>query len=350
MQRLWSVALLTLAFSTTAAAQQRVDLTTLDAGMTGPRTQMLVLASTHLSQYERFNPATLEPVLTRLVAFNPTHITIEAISGEQCDLARRHAAVYGDDYCASTDAAQRATGLAIPEAITQVDKALATWSAKPTPADRRRLASLFLAAGEPASAYVQWLQLAPAERRTGDGLDDALVTRLTTLQIRNNESLQIGSTLAARLGLQRVYAVDDHTGDAHRLTDRKAFGSEIEKAWASDRAALNAMNAEENALIERGDMLALYRAINQPQSLNTLAIANVRPALAAVSAQHYPQIWVNGWELRNLRMVGNILQVVRDQPGSRVLNIVGASHKPWFDAWLGQMSGVQVVDTETVLK
>lgn len=81
-----------------------------------------------------------------------------------------------------------------------------------------------------------------------------------------------------------------------------------------------------------------------------LAESNVRPTLAAVSPQHYPQIWVQGWEIRNLRMVANILEVVRDHPGSRVLSIVGASHKPWFDGWLGQVSGVDIVDTQEVLK
>jgi len=33
-----------------------------------------------------------------------------------------------------------------------------------------------------------------------------------------------------------------------------------------------------------------------------------------------------------------------------VLSVVGASHKPWFDGWLAQMSGVDIVDAEDVLK
>jgi hypothetical protein len=32
------------------------------------------------------------------------------------------------------------------------------------------------------------------------------------------------------------------------------------------------------------------------------------------------------------------------------LSIVGVSHKPWFDAWLGQLQGVDVVDVRGVLK
>jgi hypothetical protein len=37
-------------------------------------------------------------------------------------------------------------------------------------------------------------------------------------------------------------------------------------------------------------------------------------------------------------------------PGARVLAVVGASHKPWFDSWLGQLQGVDIVDVEKVLK
>jgi hypothetical protein len=49
-------------------------------------------------------------------------------------------------------------------------------------------------------------------------------------------------------------------------------------------------------------------------------------------------------------MVANIRAAFRDKPGARVLSIVGASHKPWFDSLLGQLQGVDVVDVEDVLQ
>jgi hypothetical protein len=58
---------------------------------------------------------------------------------------------------------------------------------------------------------------------------------------------------------------------------------------------------------------------------------------------------VGGWEIRNLRMVANIRETFRERPGSRVLVIVGASHKPWFDNWLGQLQGVDIVDVAQLL-
>src|SRR5690606_24032500 len=104
--------------------------------------------------------------------------------------------------CRDTDEAKAATGLDVPAAIAEVGKALADWPAKPTPARRRHLAALFLAANDRASALTQWLQLEKGEQRAGDGLDDALVATLGKLAAHNNENYLIAARLAARLGLQ----------------------------------------------------------------------------------------------------------------------------------------------------
>lgn len=335
------------------AARAGVDLTRLDRDMAGPRAQVLVLGSVHLGELPAgFQAASLDPVLDKLAAYKPDVITIESLPGDECDMVARHPVVYGTDYCADTAAAKAATGLDIPAAIDAVDRMLAAWPERPTPAQRRHLASLFLAANDRASALVQWLQLPPSERRTGDGLDEPLVALLGEIEARNNESYQIGSRLAARLGLQRVHAVDNHTGDNARIPqpETKAFGEAIEQAWKSDRAAVDAIERREKLLEQRGDMLALYRDVNRPDSLAALAQANVVPAMRSTSPQHYPQIWVAGWETRNLRMVANVREAFREQPGARVLCIVGASHKPWFDGWLGQLQGVDIVDAEQVLR
>ncbi|MCL1634799.1 DUF5694 domain-containing protein [Luteimonas sp. SX5] len=349
-KRAWWLA---MALAIPAAAQAQIDLTTLDREMTGPRTQVLVLGTMHLSQMpDTFKPASLDPLLDRLAAYGPQIITIEAISGEGCDLAARHPTVYGPDFCADTDAAKAATGMEVPAAIAEANKTLAAWPAQPTPAQRRRLAALFLAANDRTSAYVQWLQLPEAERRAGDGLDAALVAMLEKLATKNNENYQIAARLAARLGLQRVHAVDDHTGDNIQIadTEAKAFGQAISQAWKSGRAELDRAEAQEKTLSESRDLLPLYRFLNRPDNLRIRADVNAGAAMRAESPQHYPQIWVAGWEIRNLRMVANIHQTFRERPGARVLSVVGASHKPWFDSWLGQMQGVEIVDAERVLR
>jgi hypothetical protein len=328
-----------------------VDLTTLDREMVGPKSQVLVLGTVHLSGMPAgFDPAALNPVLDKLAAFKPDIITIEREPGEDCDLAARHPEKYGPDWCPKTDAAMAATGLDIPAALAEVNRTLKTWPDKPTPAQRRRLAAAFLAANEPASALVQWLQLSPAERRQGDSLNTELVRMLEKLVKRKNEDNLIAAPLAARLGLQRVHAVDNHTGDRLDIPDVKAFVASINAAWSLSNGELNARQKQHEEMSLKTDLLPLYRYINEPESLRIHAEGNVLGPMRAQSAEKYPQIWVGGWEVRNLRMVANIRETFRERPGARVLTIVGASHKPWFDQWLGQLQGVEIVDAVGALK
>lgn len=357
MHKSLSAWLMTFALAYAPMGHARVDLSTLDEAMAGQRTQVLVLGSVHLGELPEgtFDPGSLEPLLDRLAAFRPEVITIEAISGEGCDQLARHPALYDPDsvshYCSSPDAAKEALGLDVPGAIGQVRETLAAWPVKPEPAERRRLAGVFLAAGDRASALTQWLQLPPPERRAGDGLTTGLATALDDMATRADEGYQIGARLAARLGLQRVFPIDDHTGDALMIPEGEiaAFATAVNSAWDSAKAQTQPLREQERELSQRGDMLGLYRYINRPDVRSIQADSDFGAALRHESPEHYTRLYVAGWETRNLRMVANVREAFREQPDARVLSIVGASHKPWFDDLLGRMQGVDVVDVETVL-
>lgn len=342
--------------SAASVAQTPPTLPVLDGRMVAPPTQVLVLATTHLAQGEAansFDPASLSSVLRRLEAFAPQVITIEALSGESCDLMRRYPTVYSPettrDYCPDITAARVATGLDIPAAVAESERLLATWPAAPTPAQRRRLAAVFFAAGDPTSALVQWLQLAPDDRIAGDGLDDTLLTALQRRAASPNENTQIAAALAVRLGLQRVYPTDDHTGDNLRIADEDAYGQAVRAAWQAGGAECAATRAREEALRTGADLLPLYRLLNDPEVLQAAMRCDFGAALADASPGHYGRQYVAGWDLRNLRMVANIGATFRDRAGQRVLSVVGVSHKPWFDALLGQMQGVELVDSAALL-
>lgn len=349
-----SALLLAMSLAHAGVARERVDLSALDAAMPGPRTQVLVLGSVHLAQGEgaTFDAASLEPVLQRLAAYQPDIVTIEALSGETCELMRLRAAYKNvlETFCPDVAEARAATGLDGRAALDAIDAAFKTWPARPTPAQRRRLASVFLAAGEPASALVQWWQLPESERHAGDGLDDALVQALHKREASANENYQIAARLASRLGLQRIHAVDDHTGDNLDIGDEAAFEKAIRAAWAGASDEAKQARARVDALQKRGDMLATYRAVNAPAYLRLAIASDFGQAMRDPSPQQFGRQYVGGWEARNLRMVANIRVAFREHPGARVLSLVGASHKPWFDGLLESMQGVDVVDAEQTLR
>lgn len=349
-----AAALLALALPCAARAQAHLDA--LDEGMSGAPTRVLVLGTVHLDQGDAakaFDPASLATLLQRLEAYRPDVITIEAMPGETCDLMRRHPAVYdqagGANFCPETDAAQAATGLDVPAAIAAAEKQLADWPDAPSPAQRRRLAALFLAAGDPTSALVQWLQLPEAARTAGDGLDDALVAQLRKRAASASEDTQIAAALAVRLGLQRVFPADDHTGDNLRIDDMDGFAKAIRGAWDGKPPECIARRERDEAQRGEPDLLPLYRRINGPAYLAMVGACDFGLALREPSPQHYGRQYVAGWDLRNMRMVANIGTTFRDRPGVRVLSIVGVSHKPWFDELLGRLQGVEVVDAGRTL-
>ncbi|OWK32537.1 DUF5694 domain-containing protein [Sphingomonas mucosissima] len=321
----------------------------------GPASEVLVLGTPHLSSMPNaFRPEYLAPLLDRLAAWKPQVITIEALSGPQCDHLRRFAALHAnaaDDYCPDVAAEQKALGLDMAGATLAIEQTLNAWPADPSAGQRRRLAALFLAGGDPASAYVQWLRLAPAERRSGDGLNASMVARLEKTGERKNENVQIAATLAARLGLERVYPTDDHTAD-DTAGDDEAAGKAVSAAW--DNPATRRRQADTKALdarlAEPDGMLALYRYYNDPKTAQLAFDSDFGAALRDPSPMHYGRGYVGWWETRNLRMVANIRAVMQRRPGARVLTIVGASHKGYYEAYLGLLHDVKVADTSALLQ
>ncbi|WP_369039060.1 DUF5694 domain-containing protein [Stenotrophomonas maltophilia] len=323
----------------------------------GRANEVLVLGTMHLSGLpDTFQPALLEPLLQRLARWRPEAIATEDVSGVQCDFMRRHPARYADSiasYCFNTDAARAATGLDVAAASVEMERLLATWPAAPTAAQRRHLAAVFLAAGERGSAQVQWLRLPADARIAGDGLDEALVGILDKGLTRRNETTLLAAVLAARLGLERLWSVDDHTADSPTpAEDEQAIAAVMKKAWDNPHA--NARRRTDEQLLARlgepDGLMALYRDYNRPDVGLQSYRADFGAALVEPSQKAFGRNYVAYWETRNLRMVANIRDVLGLRPGTRLLAIVGASHKGYYEAYLNQMHDVQLVDAEQVLR
>lgn len=299
----------------------------------GRASQVLVLGTPHLSDLPpAFAPATLTPVLDRLAAWRPDMIAVESLSGPDCEFIVRYKAIYqdtADQYCWDPAPATRATGLSVPAATAEARRLLAAWPAAPSPTARRHLAAVFLAGGDRTSALVQWLRLPAAERRAGDGLNDELVKLLEAQRVRRNENSLVAAPLAARLGLERVYPVDDHSADEGVVALGPGLEAALKDIWSgADRTE---MTAVETGLDTPAGTLALYRFHNSPRVAD-LAFANdFGAALRHATPENYGRRYVGWWETRNLRMVANIRAALNGRPGGRMLAIVGSSHRGYYE-------------------
>jgi hypothetical protein len=349
------VSLIALAAAQTfAVGTPAFDPRKLKTAIAGKPAQILVLGSPHLTQLPtKPDKALLEPLLDRLGAFKPDVITVEGISGEDCETLLRFKAQHGtawDDYCWPTEDIEKATGLSVPAAATEIDRTLADWPAQPTAAQRRRLAMLFIAANERPSALVQWLRLPPAERQSKDGLNPAMVEILEKQARSLNENYAIGAALAARLGLERVYQTDDHLADTSD-TD-PAYGKAIQDAWnAKPASPFKAEYQRRSANVhDAGQLVALYRYLNDPKTQRAAIAGDMGRNALWPSDKLYGRQYLSWWENRNLRMAANIRGSFSRRPDARVLVIVGSTHKGYLDAYLDMMQDVRLVDAMQFLK
>ena len=341
--------------STTLAQTPAFDPHDWKNSLASKPTQVLTLGSPHLSQIATtVSDPLMADLLDKLAAYHPDLITVEDVSGEQCDHLKRYASVYPGSYeawCSDPVAAKKAIGVDGPTADGEIDRMLTAGPADRTAVQRRHLAALFLAADDAASARVQWLRLPSQERHVGDGITAETLPFLTRKNSKPNETMEIAAALAARLGLERVYQIDDHTSDGAVPDEGQPYTDAINAAWkAAPSKAIPVEKEMETQLKRPGDVLSLYRFMNQPQTLAQNIRADFGAALREPSSGQYGRQYVAAWEVRNLRMVSNVVATFASHPGTRVLNIVGASHKPYFDAYLNLMHDVKLVDAEDVLK
>jgi Family of unknown function (DUF5694) len=317
--------------------------------------ELLVLGTPHLSGLpQSFRPEMVEPLLMRLVAWRPTAIATESSSGFLCDAMRRQRerqASSVESYCYDPTLAGIAAAMDVTAANLEAERMLSSWPITPAPSQRRRLTLVFLAAGEPTSALVQWLRLSDNERRAADGLTEELVAKLEKSVTRKNEDNLIAAQLAARLGLERVWSMDDQSFVGASI-DESAYGAALERAW--DNPATKARASADNAMFARlgqpNGLLDVYRAYNAPSYAKYAYRSDWGAALTEASPNGYGRRYVGYWETRNLRMAANIREVLSRDPGTRMLVIVGASHKAYLEAYLHQMRDVRLVDVKAVLR
>lgn len=335
------------------------DPRTYQQAVVGEPTQIMVLGTPHLSGTpEGWDPSVLEPLLDRLAGFEPDAIAIEALTGAGIhamwayresypDVAR----TYGGRALVLAGISRATLAMDMPQAEAEVRRTLAAWPAEPTPAQRRRLAALFVAAGDPNSALVQWWRLAPADRIADASISTLLARELDTYAARRNENHLIAARLAVRLGLERVNPTDDQSDEQNPAMD-KAMAAFMAEPWLAELLAdprFKALAEASDHLGTPAETLATYRLLNSAAAGQLDADGQWLNMLNRPSPDQTGRRRVALWEVRNLRMIANIREVAARHPGGRVLVIVGSAHKPWFDAYLRMMTDVEVVDTAEVL-
>lgn len=351
-------ALFVLAAASPLASQPAGDL--LDAPISdAERTEVLVLGTPHLARLEALDATTLEPLLARLEAWGPAAVGVEelpprviaAMAAEPAfaPVLERFA---GERYVHGRILQER-LGLTWYEALAEADslvRALGRATGDTAPL-RRRLALRLLAGWEAESAALHWSILREEGAASGE-VPDTTRAYLDALLDSPNESVRIGVTLARRLGLARVHPIDDHLDKdlflaiADDLTEgireTEAYAAFVERGLAADRAE------RVRRAHAAGDLLPLYREVNAPADLDA-DLEQWRLFFRTGLESGLDRTRVALWEARNLATATHVRRMTAPIPGRRALVVIGASHKPFLEAYLASGMDVEVVDTAAVL-
>ena len=119
--------------------------------------------------------------------------------------------------------------------------------------------------------------------------------------------------------------------------------------WSSGDPAQNQPYELAAANIVEGEVLSAYRFYNDPATQRAAIDNDFRKAMNDGEGEQYGRAYNSWYQVRNLRMVSNIVAAGANAPGGRVLSVVGASHKPYFEAYLDLMHDIELVGTDTIL-
>lgn len=161
-----------------------------------------------------------------------------------------------------------------------------------------------------------------------------------------NEVVQIGYRIAAMIGLEQVYGIDEKTREddpvyfpfAALLEHVRSEGreSEIDRLISNDRE--RAM-----ARMERYSSMDLGNALADLNSQSDEAAAVYFRLNSFDTGEDQPGAELQGyWYMRNAKIFSKLRQVA--EPGDRVIVIYGSGHKFWLDHFVSNTPGFRSVD------
>lgn len=151
--------------------------------------------------------------------------------------------------------------------------------------------------------------------------------RAGTYALTAGEVDQIGLRLAARLGHERVYAVDWNDMPPGEEAD---YDWEVGAAAAGEQARMatlrNPARGQRTTDLVRSRPIPEWLAVmNSPEFLLGMHRTYYEYALLGGPETNQGANWVGAWHGRNLKIFANLVRLA-DDPGERVLVIYGAGH------------------------
>ena len=315
--------------------------------------EVLVLATPHLSGVEGVTAAHVDRVVAPLAGFAPQAVVVEALPPHTIEAMQQQADLHPEALDAFVGARFREL-VSESQRMLGVDPAAARKAstsecarALPSTTDAS-LRCIRLAAASWDKPWVDYLAWRHGRQWPASSLPQGLLgERIGRLKTSTNENELLGARLADQFGQPRLFGMDDHPGEDVYGPVFEALIPAIgqSKAYAAFKAEariIKEAGERTRQAVANRDLLPLYRWFNSTEYSGLVLDEEWRLFVDRDLPRGPGQARIDLWDMRNLAMVSNVLRVVSRHPGERVLVIVGASHKPFFDDYLGRSIGVRV--------
>ncbi|ABE55490.1 hypothetical protein Sden_2209 [Shewanella denitrificans OS217] len=322
------------------------------------QTQVMVLGSTHLNSIKgKLDESALSPIIQMLASFKPTAIGIESLRAEDIIAMLNGSDEYqavlaqfvGDTLLSLAKKEQENLGITAKVAIAKLKVLLDVPML--TTEQRIEVIRFAIAGYNKDTAVLHWRYL--NSHSSIETISPGLKAYLDASARSNNEINTIATALALTLNINRLYPIDDHL-------DKDMYSNMVEKLMDSynESKAFKAFSTSEYINkperlkaqgVETGDWLPLFSWTNSDEYMSDVIDKEWRLFVDEDIDVEAGLSRIALWEVRNLNMVSNIMRVVADHVGEKVIIVVGSNHKVFLEQYLSNMIGVNIVQFNDIL-
>ncbi len=316
------------------------------------KTEVLILGTPHLFEIENFNPSMLSAVKEKLNTYEFDVVCVEKMPGQLLyDISKREDTFFNglkrmQAHIKLADSVQSEIGGTFLTSERKISEILL--KEQLTDEDRKDLLYHYIATTNIPSAALQFLYLKQKPNVFTTELDTYLKAYIKKVVASSNEYFSLAAPLAFENKLNKIEPIDNMQDMALLTKYYPSFMQDfndnpeiIEKVM--NAAVLKKSEALKQEAVKNNDLSKLYSFVNSKEYMENDFIAQWQIWLETNFASNSDRARYSLWEMRNLQISANILNVVARHPKEKILVIIGSSHKSFLEKYLRQIVDIKLL-------
>jgi hypothetical protein len=321
------------------------------------KTEVLVFGTVHLAQMKGFEPQFMDSIIESLDDFKFDVVCIEKMRGQLLyDIKNRNDRTFneiingrwGKPYLDIADTVQKVFNINFINAQKTIVDILK--KERLSIGDRKILFNNYLAATDIPSAALQYKYLSDNDYNFSD-FDKYLIAQIQKEINTRSEFYTLAIPLALHQKLNEIEAINDYQDESLLFNYFPDFVQDCQS---------------KSDFLSKISQLPVYKKTNE-LTVNGIKTRDLSDLFLFLNSDEYKTqdykgqwaIWFETkfesgsdraryslWEMRNLQITSNILNVVALNSGKNILVIIGSSHTSFIEKYLRQIEDIKVLTYE----